>query len=148
MENGILAVIIAALAPVSELRGAIPLGLAMGYDPIHIILISIIFNIIAFFPIYFGMTLLYDNVFSKWKIVHKLVERTHRRGKPFVERYGFLGLTLFVAIPLPITGLWTGTALAWLLGLDWKRSFAAVCVGVLIAATIVSSISLGILELF
>lgn len=49
-------------------------------------------------------------------------------------------------LPLPVTGVWTGTLIAWLFGLDWKRSFLAICLGVLIAGTIISVAMLGLLN--
>jgi uncharacterized membrane protein len=63
----------------------------------------------------------------------------HKKGSKYVEKYEVLGLAIFVGIPLPFTGVWTGSALAWLLDLDWKKSFLAVSLGVIIAACIVTA---------
>jgi uncharacterized membrane protein len=63
-----------------------------------------------------------------------------------VDRYGFLGLALFVAIPLPLTGAYTGTILAWLLGTDWRKAFPAVALGVLVAGIVVLLVTLGVIE--
>jgi uncharacterized membrane protein len=70
-----------------------------------------------------------------------LFEHTRKRGK-LVERYERIGLALFVAIPLPITGAWTGSLLAVLLGLKFKYAMLSIFVGVLIAGIIVTSLSL------
>jgi uncharacterized membrane protein len=73
-----------------------------------------------------------------------------RRGEPKVEKYGFWGLFLFVAVPLPITGAYTGTILAWLLAIGWRKAFPAVALGVVVAGLIVLLITrlieLGILS--
>ena len=68
-----------------------------------------------------------------------------------VERYGYLGIMLFVAIPLPITGAWTGTLGAWILGMDRRKSILAVAAGVVIAGVIVSlvvGLGIGALSIF
>ena len=136
-------VILTTLAPVTELRGGIPLGIAMGLDPWLVILTAIIFNCLVFFPIYIALYALYGGFFDRFAWCRNLLDRVHRRGRPYIEKYGILGLVVYVGIPLPVTGAWTGTIIAWVLGLDWKRSFLAVCLGVLISATIVSLIVLG-----
>ncbi len=60
-----------------------------------------------------------------------------------VDKYGFWGLLLFVAVPLPFTGAYTGTILAWLLDTDWRKAFPAVGLGVIVAGLIVFLITLG-----
>lgn len=144
MLNEIFAIIIASIMPISELRGAIPLGLQLGLDPKIVISISIIFNSLVFFPIYFGLELFYHKFFYRFEIVDKCLKRILRHENK-IERYGFFGLVLLVAIPLPFTGAWTGSGLAWLLRLDWKKSFLAIFLGVFLAGIIVSAISLSLL---
>ena len=61
-----------------------------------------------------------------------------------VDKYGFWGLPLFVAVPLPLTGAYTGTILAWLLDMNWKKAFPAVSLGVLVAGIVVLLITLGV----
>lgn len=141
----ILSVIIASLAPVSELRGAIPLGIALGLTPEIVIPLAFIFNCLVFFPIFFALNFFYERFFIRFRTVRRFVDRAHRKGKPYIEKYGIPGLIVFVGIPLPVTGAWTGTIIAWLFDLEWKRSFLAVCIGVLIATIIVSAIVLGAL---
>lgn len=136
-------VILTTLAPVTELRGGIPLGIVLGLDPWLVILTAIIVNCLIFFPIYFTLYFLYEDFFARFGWAQRLIERVRRKGEPYVEKYGIFGLIVFVGIPAPITGAWTGTGIAWLLGLDWKKSFLAVCIGVLISATIVSAVVLG-----
>ena len=145
MLNKLFLVVLTALMPISELRGAIPLGFTLEISPILIVLISVITNILIFFPIYFGLKLLYNKYLYKINFVQTNLKRI-RKKKKYVDNYGFFGLILIVAVPLPFTGVWTGTILAWLLGLDWKRSFISICCGVLISATIVALISFGIIK--
>ena len=95
------------------------------------------------------LILLFLNVVTRWlskiDIIHRaldwLFERTRRRGR-IIERYERIGLTLFVAIPLPVTGAWTGSLAAVLFGLKFKHAFLAICAGVLIAGAIVTCLSL------
>jgi uncharacterized membrane protein len=76
--------------------------------------------------------------FFKW-----LFERTRKKVAPIVKKYEKLGLTLFVAIPLPITGGWTGSIAAFLLGIPFKVAFPLITLGVFIAAVIVSFLTLS-----
>lgn len=137
-------VILTTMLPVAELRGGIPLGFALGLDPMLVVLTAFIVNCLVFFPIFFGLKLLYKDVLIKWNFFHRLMDRVHRKAHGHIERWGVLGLAAFVAVPLPITGVWTGTALAWLIGLDWKKSFLSICLGVLVATIIVATASWGI----
>jgi uncharacterized membrane protein len=77
------------------------------------------------------------------RMIQKRVDRIEAR----LPVYGYFALTLFVAIPLPVTGAWTGTLIAWILGLERTRSKAAIALGVCIAGLIILIASLGILNL-
>jgi uncharacterized membrane protein len=110
--------------------------------------IAIIANALIFFPIFFALRFLYDKVLSRIPLFDKYLDNVRKMGKPKIEKYGFWGLTLFVAIPLPITGAYTGTILTWLLGMDWKRAFLAIGIGVVIAGIIVLLGTLGVIEVF
>ena len=71
--------------------------------------------------------------------------RVRNKTSHLIEKYGFWGVTLFVAIPLPVTGAYTGTTAAWLFKLDFKKSMLAVLVGVMIAGVVVTTVmALGI----
>ena len=144
MLNELLIVVLATMSPVLELRGGIPLGIGLGLPPEVVIPAAFVVNCLIFFPIYFGLALFYDRFFSRFGWARKLIDHVHRKGGRYVERYGIIGLAVFVGIPLPVTGAWTGTAAAWLMGLEWKRSFLAICLGVAIATTIVSVLTLGL----
>ena len=79
------------------------------------------------------------------KLFDSAVIRARSKVQTKVDKYGYLGLALFVAIPLPITGAYTGTLGAWVLGMDPKKTFLAVALGVIISGTVVTVVAyLGI----
>jgi uncharacterized membrane protein len=147
MTREIAWVLLTTVLPISELRGGIPLGISLGLDPLFTFFIAVIANALIFFPIFFALRLFYDKVLFRIPLFNKYLDNLRKRGKPKVEKYGFWGLTLFVAIPLPITGAYTGTILAWLLGMDWRKAFPAVGFGVIVAGVVVLLITLGVIEL-
>jgi len=105
--------------------------------------ITVIANILVFFPVFFVLRLFYDKLLYRIPLFNKYLDGLQKRGKPKVDRYGVWGLALFVAVPLPLTGAYTGTILAWLLGMDWKRALPAVSLGVLVAGIVMLLITLG-----
>jgi len=131
-------VLLATVSPISELRGGIPLAvLGYSWNPLLSFLVVVIVNILIFFPIFFVLRFFYDKVLFRIPLFDKYLDNLRRRGKPKVDKYGFWGLFLFVAVPLPLTGAYTGTILAWLLGMDWKKAFPAVGLGVIVAGVVV-----------
>jgi uncharacterized membrane protein len=146
MTREIVLTLLATISPISELRGGIPIGISLGLDPLFTFFIAIIANALIFFPIFFILRLLYDKLLYRIPLFDKYLDNLRKRGKPKIEKYGFWGLTLFVAIPLPITGAYTGTILAWIVGMDWKKAFPAVGLGVIVAGVIVLLITLGIIS--
>jgi uncharacterized membrane protein len=136
--------LLATISPISELRGGIPLGIHAGLPPWSVFLIAVIANSLIFFPVFFALRLFYDKFLFRIPLFNKYLYSLRKRGKPIVDKYGFWGLTLFVAIPLPFTGAYTGTILAWLLGIDWKKAFPAVGLGVVIAGVVVLLITLRV----
>ncbi|HUV51814.1 MAG TPA: small multi-drug export protein [Dehalococcoidia bacterium] len=140
-----LQIFFTAAAPISELRGAIPLGIEV-HDiswPI-VFVVAIAGNLL---PVPFLLLFLdpVTRLLRKVKLFEKIInwffERTRKRGR-LIERYERIGLTLFVAIPLPITGAWTGSILAFLLGLSFWRAFISIALGVLIAGAIVTALTM------
>jgi uncharacterized membrane protein len=149
MAREIAWVLLITVLPISELRGGIPLGiLRYGLDPVFVFFLAIIANALMFFPIYFGLRLFYSKILSRIPFFDRYLDNLRRRGKPKVDRYGFWGLLFFVAIPLPITGVYTATALAWLLEMDWRKACPPIVIGVAIAGIIVLLGTLGIVEVF
>jgi uncharacterized membrane protein len=144
MTRDIALTLLATVLPISELRGGIPLGISLGLDPWFTFSIAVIANALIFFPVFFALRLFYDKLLSRIPLFNKYLDGLRKRGKPKVDKYGFWGLVLFVAVPLPLTGAYTGTILAWLLGMDWKRAFPAVALGVVVAGVVVLLITLRV----
>ncbi|MGA8849182.1 MAG: small multi-drug export protein [Dehalococcoidia bacterium] len=144
MAGKIAWVLLTTILPISELRGGIPLGISLGLYPWFTFFIAVIANALIFFPIFFALRLFYDKLLSRIPLFNKYLDNLRKRGKPKVDKYGFWGLALFVAVPLPLTGAYTGTILAWLLGMNWRKAFLAVGLGVIIAGVVVLLITLGV----
>ena len=138
----ILIIIGTAASPIIELRGAIPIAIGRyHFTWFYAYLFSFIGNILPV-PFLLGFLEAIIAGVSKVRFLDRLIQWflsvTRRRGK-IVERYERIGLTLFVAVPLPITGAWTGSLLAVLMGLRFKYALISIIVGVLIAGAIVTS---------
>ena len=140
----VLLVLLASASPISELRGGIPLGIALGMEPAATFFLSVSTNILVFFPVRFILVAFYRTVLTRLPLFDRYLTSVRARGHPMVEKYGLLGLVLFVAVPLPVTGAYTGTILSWLLDMEWRRSFVGVAGGVVIAGVIVLCVTLGI----
>ncbi len=146
-------VIIGAL-PVFELRGAIPIALGIyNMNPVTAYFFAVLGNMVPVVPL-----LLYldpvSNYLRRYRIFDKffswLFTRTQRNHSERFEKYGTLALTIFVAIPLPVTGAWTGCAAAFVFGIKFRHAILAILAGVLIAGIIVSVVTLtgiGLLDL-
>jgi uncharacterized membrane protein len=140
-----LVVLVISALPVLELRGALPVAINLFHFPWYYALLLAIIGNLAPVP----FLLLFFNTFSRLlskigifeKMLHWLFERTRRRGK-IINRYERIGLALFVAIPLPVTGAWTGSFAAVLFGLKFKHAFLSIFIGVFIAGIIVTCLAL------
>ena len=146
MIQKIALTLLVTLSPISELRGGIPLGISLGLNPLFTFFMAIVANALLFFPIFLALHLFYDKIFSRFHLFNRYLDTVRRKGNPKVDKYGFLGLTLLVAIPLPITGVYTASILSWLLGMNWRRAFPAIGLGVIIAGIIVLLVTLGVIE--
>ncbi len=144
--NDWIFVILLAMAPVSELRGSIPYGILRGLPAFPVILVSIVFNIIAGIVVFlfldkFVRFFLNFGIFRKY--YSKIVERSQKKIHAQVEKYGWMGVALFVGIPLPITGAWTGALGSYLIGLDKKKTIISIILGVIAASIIISIVTLS-----
>ena len=150
-----LVTVFIAMLPVSELRGAIPWAVAQapiggGLSWSQAYVYAVIGNVIPVVPL-----LLFLGPASNWLRRYRmwdrffvwLFARTRRRGR-VVERYEALGLVFFVAIPLPVTGAWTGTVAAFIFGVRFWYALPAVVAGILIAGVVVTLASLGVISIF
>jgi uncharacterized membrane protein len=131
--------------PISELRGAIPFAIANNVPWYAAYVMAVFFNILVA-PACWIFFLSLHRLFLKmnWykRLFDRFVERARRRLHDNVERWGWLGITLFVAVPLPVTGAWTGTLGSWVLGLSRRKTMIAVALGVIIAGVIVTAVVL------
>lgn len=144
-----LLVFIISLLPILELRGGLIAATLLGLDPIPSYIISIIGNILPVpFILLFINKILAAMRKSKVKFFNKIVtwlDGKVEKHKSQIEKYGYLGLVLFVGIPLPGTGAWTGCLIASVLELDRKKSFLATLLGIFVASIIMMLVSFGIL---
>ena len=115
------------LVPWVELRGAIPLAVQQG-ERVYLPLI-LITNCLVFFPTYFILEWVYELI-PEGTWIHRKLEQIRKKAHPFVERHGVLGLAVFIAIPLPGTGAYSGSVAAWLFDVEWRKALLAVCLGV------------------
>jgi uncharacterized membrane protein len=152
MDFRLLLAILLSIAPFSELRGGIPYGLANGYDPILVIVICILANILIVFPLFFFLDYVHKYL-NRIKIYNKIFNKVLVRARRKIEgkvgsSWEFVALFFVVAIPFPGTGAYTGTLASWAFKLDRKKSLLAISLGVVAAGIITSLVSLGILSLF
>lgn len=148
-----LCVFFCSMLPIIECRGAIPLGWGLGLPWWQTALFSIAGNLL---PVPF--ILLFIRAILRWMRESRVklfantaawLDRKIEKHKGTIEKYSYWGLVLFVAIPLPGTGAWTGTLIASVLGLETKKSFLAATLGVLGATVIMTVISyLGLGSIF
>jgi uncharacterized membrane protein len=138
-----LTVMLTAALPIIELRGAIPVGMSLGMSPAHATIISFIGSMIPVPFILFTIRPIF-NYLKKTKLfkklVHKLTDKSLNKSGN-IQKYGAWGLLVFVAIPLPGTGVWSGSLAAALLDMRFKWAFPAILVGNLIAAVIIMGLS-------
>jgi uncharacterized membrane protein len=142
-----LIVILLAMLPVVEALGSVAVGILIFHlDPVAVFLLAFTFNSLVYFPIRWFLDNFYG-YFKRFKIVKRLVENAHHKGHKQVEKYGYFGLTVFLALPIPFSGAWTGTLIAWLLNLDRRKAFFAVMIGVFTASLTATLLAIYIPEL-
>lgn len=143
-----ITVFIISLMPILELRGGILAASLLDINGIVALIICIIGNILPIPFILWFMKSILDKMrdskrFSK---IAKWLDKKVNKRKGQLEKYGYLGLILFVGIPLPGTGAWTGCLIASVLEMDKKKSLVAATIGVLMASAIMMLISYGVLK--
>ena len=152
--NPIIELILITFIPALELRASIPYGILNGMDVFLVVLVCILANIILGMIVYFLLDKFVHLVVKiKWigKIYDKIVARTQHRIKKYVEKYGEFGIAVFIGIPLPGSGVYTGALAAYLIGLKYKKFIIANIIGVVIAGVIVTLVVVsgsGVFSLF
>ena len=141
-------VFIISLMPILELRGGLLAAALLGLDPLPSYIISIIGNVI---PVPFILLLITKILAwmrnSKVKFFNKIanwLDEKVEKHKGQIEKFGYWGVVLFVGIPLPGTGAWTGSLIASVLNMDKKKTFVAVLAGIIMASIIMMILSFGV----
>ena len=145
-----LIVFIISMLPILELRGGLIAASLLKLPPLESYIIAIVGNVI---PVPF-ILLLINKILkamekSKFKLFNGIYLFAHKKimkNKGSIEKYGFLGLVIFVGIPLPGTGAWTGAVIAAFLEMDRKKAFIAILLGMLMASIIMMLISFGLIS--
>jgi len=146
-----LTVLLTAAMPIIELRGAIPLGLSLGMSPFHATLISLVGSMIPVPFILFTIRPIFNYLKTTKtfkKLIHRLTDKSLSNNGQKIQKYGVWGLIILVAIPLPGTGVWSGSLAASLLDMRFKWAFPAILIGNIIAAFIVLGVSNSIINIF
>ena len=142
--SDILAVIALAASPISELRGAIPVAMGVyHFTWWQAYIIAVIGNLLPV-PIVLLFMNIVTRYLSRWSFFDRIFQwifRTVRRRGEKITNWHFAGLMLFVAIPLPVTGAWTGSILSVLTKFRFWPSFFAILAGILISGVIVTTLS-------
>lgn len=142
----LLYILAISAVPLIEQRGAIPLGIILyKINPLVVFVVSFLGSLI---PVPF-ILLLFNKIYA-WMQKHsifngitKIIDNKIRKNSGNMEKYKELGLIIFVGIPLPTTGLWTGSAIAAVMGLDFKKSFICTAIGGIISAILITAMSLA-----
>jgi len=146
-----MAVMITAAMPVVEVKVAIPMGIGMGLTPWNSTFFSFLGSIVPVPFILLGIRPLF-NFLKHTKLfktmIQKITTKTIHKTSHLVHKYGPWALLLFVAIPLPGTGVWTGSLAAALLDIRFKLAFPAIVVGNAIATVLIATLTLGVFKLF
>ena len=148
--NKIIGIFLISMLPIIELRGAIPIGAAIGLPWYLNMIVSVVGNMLPV-PFILLFSVKAFEFMKKHNIMIKFIEKIENRAKKRSEGLAtgeFIGLMLFVAIPFPGTGAWTGALIAALLQFNRKRSFFYIGLGVVIAAVIMTLASYGVISLF
>lgn len=151
MTNEIITFLVAAL-PLSELRGAVPLAiLKFGFSPTKALFISFLGNIFPVLPLLIGLEKTSEYLSHKFywfnRFVGWLFERTRAKHESHFHYWGDLALFIFVAIPLPLTGVYSGVVAAFVFGFPRRHAFWSIVFGVLTAGLIVTLLTVSGLSL-
>lgn len=137
----ILKIFFISAVPLVEQRGAIPYGIfVLNMNPALVFVISYLGSLfpVPFILFLFNALFVYMKKFKFLARFNSFIDNKVKKGAKKIEKYAELGLITFVAIPLPTTGLWTGSAAAAFLGLDKKKSFLCIALGGLISAIVIT----------
>lgn len=138
-------VMVLSLVPWVELRLAIPYGITKGLAPAAAFAAAVAASWTIILPMFVGLDLFYVRFLSRFAVVRRLIEEVRRHGRRYVERWGVVGVGIYVSLPVPGPGVYSGAVLAWTFGLPRRQAIAALAVGVLVSAFLVTLISTGLI---
>jgi len=156
MDPQLLIGFLLTLAPITELRAGLPLivdyCLKNGISVWPYFLLVLILNIFVIFLVFLFLDFVHE-LLMRWGFYRRVIEKVLKRVQKKVDKiegsnFVFVALMLLVAVPLPGTGAWTGTLVAWMAGLNRWKSFLAISAGVIIAGVLILFASLGLLGWF
>ena len=147
-ERGIPPLLVTGLIsmiPIFELRGGIPVGIALfKLNPLAVYFTCLFFNLIPVLPILLLLNPL-RKLLSRvppFRGLFRFLDKKAARNRHLIERYEEIGLTLFVGVPLPVTGAWTGSIVAEIMGLRVMKSFLFIALGVALAGIVVTMLTM------
>ncbi len=147
-----LCVFFCSMIPIIELRGAIPMGAVFGMPWWHAYILSVLGNMV---PVPFILLLIKKIIqwmsASKIKFFNKIANfllRKVEKKRAGIEKYAFWGVCLFVAVPLPVTGAWTGSMVAAMIDMKFWKALLSCLLGVMISGVIMTIVSYGIAAIF
>ncbi|HET7265370.1 MAG TPA: small multi-drug export protein [bacterium] len=138
-------VMVLSVVPWVELRLAIPYGIARGLSPAIAFCAAVLASWIMIIPAFVALDLFYERLLSRSAFVRRLIQEVRHRGRKYVERWGVVGVGIYVSLPFPGPGIYSGAVLAWTFGLPRRQAVAALAVGVLVSAFLVTLISTGLI---
>ena len=147
----LIATFFISMAPIIELRGGLPYGIALGLDYPVALAAAVLGNMVPvpFIIVYIRHVFTWLRERSKWwdEKITRLEKKAHLKGR-VVRKYSTIGLCILVAIPLPGTGAWTAALVAAVLDMRLKKAIPAIFLGVCIAAAIMTMVTFGLIHIF
>lgn len=143
----VIQVMLLSLAPLVELRIAIPYGITKGLHPMVAIGAAVVATWAVIVPMFVLMDLFYDRFFSRIALIRRIVEEVRARGRGHVERWKVIGVGIYVSLPIPGPGIYSGVVLAWVFGLPRRPAILALAAGVLVSALLVAGIATPVIHL-
>jgi len=152
---GLLEVFLLSLVPTFEGRYAIVYGIGKGYSlsgtlimaSLGVLLLSLALPLLLPLIDWIMLKLEETSLGKFAELYLRYVERVRKKAHPYVEKWGFLGLVVFVAIPLPGTGVWTGSLAAYIFGIEKRKAISALIIGGLLSIMITLLPSLGLVKI-
>jgi len=149
--NPIFLAVLLSLTPFGELRAGLPVAVVSGVPVWLALFVCVVANFLVVPVLFFFLEFVHHHFlhFDHYRSAFdRFMDKARKRSQNKIEKYGYFGLFLLVAVPLPFTGAYTGSLAAWFFGLDKLKSFIAIFLGILVAGLIVLSVSVGGVKFF